>query len=475
MKNHFLVANIARKKEYFKKLKESECRILKLTKRCEGNNMKCDEEKCEFDGTPKNEFKWWGKTIQIGYQCIIKHIRVFARNKNDKIFTNYCHVSDLYCVLEKKTIIWDKSIIYDCPYVYINTMKDTKEDLDYIVDKINGWALRVVNESKSCVIENVTIELHYTQEGLYLSTNIESKKLINNSTTFDKIKYDLILSELDGLTYNELRNSRELQKHICETNKHALRNLRFSKNTFELVNYDTRNPSVIFINHNLLILAECRKVNNLIVKENIEECYEGIEIIIKDLNVRGFLLNSQIITNNVAKINCIIEFCSFIHTNNILICRNNKVITITQLKNNINIFEINNLFLKSIQHYPFLTNDEKTKNNFLLNHENSPLNAMEEITHNIYTEDNILSSITDSIYSFILKFKSMFLIISYVCGIIILLIFICIFQSTCKRIFVCFTLFRKDKKIIKKVSSPNVNNDSISLVSFSDNFKNLFK
>jgi hypothetical protein len=278
---------------------KDECKNMVESRQCEKMNMTCGDSHCSLDVKP-NPYFAYAKTLKFfGYICEINKVLLYSNNYNKKVFsdaTSACLPADLYCKTKDLTIIWDESILHDCPYQFIKQLKLNISD--------NIWSSddeRLVFQSTKRSLK-CNITMFETTEGFYLTTDKLPK--LTKSDRELKTLHHLILADSD---YKELVNMKRISKINKQISENQCRAIKMIINIYNklhnkylIVQDANGNEIVLFNNDGLILVAECLNVNNITIKSKMSECLIQPEI---ELNLFNKIQVLSLFDDNIVSYN----------------------------------------------------------------------------------------------------------------------------------------------------------------------------
>ncbi|CAM5998937.1 unnamed protein product [Sphagnum balticum] len=149
-------------------LSKDDCKRMIETGVCdvrEGSKMTCENsEHCSFTKNPEESYSWPHQISTTGYRCSTTRI-VLEGDLSRPILAD-CMATKGFCVLESSTVIWNASIIHECPYEALTEASFKWVTPSIIRSEREKIALELL-ERKSICNEN---HLAYsTSEGLYVT------------------------------------------------------------------------------------------------------------------------------------------------------------------------------------------------------------------------------------------------------------------------------------------------------------------
>ena len=107
------------------KIDDKECWKMVKSERCtiKGNDftydkkMNCDSNGCSIEEYPNEKYTWLSTNTIYGYKCSFYKISILGENELSALYLDKkCIAKEFSCILGKSTVVWDKSVIHQCPY-----------------------------------------------------------------------------------------------------------------------------------------------------------------------------------------------------------------------------------------------------------------------------------------------------------------------------------------------------------------------
>ena len=70
-------------------------------KRCGPNRIICEEEVCQFDGTPEETYGYLNTYKEEGYICKVRSRFNQTRNRENNLFGRMCKAADHVCLMDE--------------------------------------------------------------------------------------------------------------------------------------------------------------------------------------------------------------------------------------------------------------------------------------------------------------------------------------------------------------------------------------
>jgi len=317
------------------KLSKHQCKAMVLAQECGGNQMTCDSNGCWYAPTAVPDYKYLRNVDVVVENCRFTTKLILAKDKNEKLFEN-CYVQDYFCNLHDSIIIWDKSVVHECPFEKV------------MIEEFNSSNQMIWNPNKHYLFQktrqeqNCMIQMTLTQEGLYvvdLKTLNDQQKAVLNQLTKNidpKAFTDLQLSDYD---YTEFLNNRALNKlqlKTCELFYSSLQIFKQQEESFLRIKDANSNSLIIYSRDNKIIIPTCIDVSEIEVIEKTEYCYNdiGVKFVLNEKNTTGFLTKDNILVSHSKHVACSNQVRKFVVNTTTIILVQNKSIVLT--RNNLN-------------------------------------------------------------------------------------------------------------------------------------------
>lgn len=124
--------------------------------------MQCENTQCWFTPIVTPVYSWFNTVTQMVFSCSYNLKPIVAHDVNSHLFGTRCVASDEECRLHDSLIIWNKSIIHDCPFNRIDTLWFNITD-NLLINDYSKLLLQVKSIENHCGILFTTKE-----EGIYL-------------------------------------------------------------------------------------------------------------------------------------------------------------------------------------------------------------------------------------------------------------------------------------------------------------------
>jgi hypothetical protein len=288
-------------------MKARDCWTMINTKRCNMQPMICDNNNCEYEKLPTDNFGWFSDNTITYYACYTSQRIISAETQDEHIFGNECTVKDFNCSFHDSIIVWKRDVIHTCPFKMVGSGTFLASGIILKDDNLK-LAFQFKNIETHC-----EQELILTSEGLYLNYNEEAKVdlhlEVENIGHDGKTYADLALADND---YKYLITIEEFRKNFlqeCRNFISVLNVLELSENKYIKLPDYKNNEIILFTANDQIYLPTCVDVNEFEII-NSDKCYEDVPIKFKlgKEKVIGFLtreliirIDSRQVCNNFAK------------------------------------------------------------------------------------------------------------------------------------------------------------------------------
>ena len=205
----------------------------------------------------------------------MSRIKFLAKSPESTVFNTNCRVNQYHCNLKNSIIVWDKDITSNCQLEIISSTNQMRLNDKTLFSKDEHLALVFSHFETNC-----NIEMFYTEEGLYGTIN----SLISNSTMKVKSELDnkalaeLILADAD---FSKLVDSWEI-KHMqyieCKLFKLIVSNFMLNDKKYLLTTDKFNKELILYTEGGMLFLPDCIIVDEIIIRNNSEKCFDGIPV-----------------------------------------------------------------------------------------------------------------------------------------------------------------------------------------------------
>ncbi len=294
------------KKEWSIEVSAEDCRDMIAKRHCDNRPMYGDDnDQYWSSGSPPPHVKllfsvWYQYTFEwTECEAYARHLE--AENANAKILLgevtlSRCLAKDLYCKTKHGMIIWDKTIINDCPYELAGMYALTKFD-NVFVDTRNN---KLYQATKNTTICN-KMPVIYTAEGFYLTNDDRATKLTRAENT-PKLIDELVMTEIDYAQFNTMAMMTKMfaltNQKMCQLYKSFVNLYSNIHDEFFTFSDFLGNEAILYSNLGQIFVPQCREYNELELIEQTKECYKDVPVLIRPNNntsISAYLTPSRII------------------------------------------------------------------------------------------------------------------------------------------------------------------------------------
>ncbi len=242
-------------------------------------NCKTGEKECSIYDIPTPTFSWLDTNKMYGYICMFHETSILAENEDSSLyFDSICKVKDFSCKVKDFTLVWDKTVIHDCPYQSVSvTGNFTWVDNVVIANEIANIVLQPIKEVRIC--DNITA--YETNEGFYITMKSEKTiKLLDTKTTSIDLVDKMMLANLD---YNKAEEVKWLKFIDMQTCSNLVTTLsiatRLDNEFFEITNNKGKS-AILYTRHGLIFLPECidLDLDSITMYTQEELCYRELRV-----------------------------------------------------------------------------------------------------------------------------------------------------------------------------------------------------
>ena len=320
LKKNFFGETSKSTNSYYAKLSKGECNDMILTKKCEGQEMSCDESSCFSKNIPSDEYKWMSTINQLGYICSIKPRVISGEKLTTKLIKpaiSACTAEKFYCQLRDSIVVWDKNIINNCSYEYISNgfYKSIEDNL--LMDNVSTHVFQIKAQLDAC-----NMEIYSTQEGLFLTTDSNAEKLRKGENKI-KILNELIFSEIDKNYYESYVKNKEIYAHMCSYFMALVKSLANIEDKYLIMTSYNDDEIILYSGGGNLFVPACLNIEEIRL-EKTANCFEDLPVSFKinESVIHGFLDTNRIIKKSSKMIDCFLEN----HNKFILLKYKNRII-----------------------------------------------------------------------------------------------------------------------------------------------------
>jgi hypothetical protein len=272
-------------------LSESECKRMISENYCESSKMECNEYTCAYDGTPKPKFAWMRTTTETGYRCEVKTRIITAHSVSDRLFGKNCPADKYTCSTGRSRLVWDKSIVHECPLNYISTLNGLSNDgNDILYSMSKNLAFQINGHSTMC-----GMKVYTTTEGLYLTA-------ANNATKLPKPEFDqreineMIISENDATKYRHFLDMVQIEATVCKRMKDLLVITRQNRRGYFRINDRVGRQLIFYSENDVIMVPKCVKVNPTEINYDETKC----RFQMKFANKTAYIVENNILTQQAS-------------------------------------------------------------------------------------------------------------------------------------------------------------------------------
>ena len=302
------------------KISDYECWRMIRTKECEIKNnelyfnkkMECINKTCFLEFISPDKFNYMVTNQINSYRCEIKRVSIVAENEEANIHVgNSCKVKDYECRSGNELIVWNKTVIHECPYEIIPYEGEFELKESILLNNKTNELLSLQKRSGGCE----KIEMIKTDEGYYLTSKDNLKQLTKMGVKeIAKANIDTINEYMfSTIDYNrneikEIKN--EINMQNCLNLQNILRTFSKLENVFTIIKRINGEEIVVFTHGGINFIPECMEIVNVKIRTgDVEECYKELETEFTwgEKNIIGFMDNNKVISMAGNKINCKIK------------------------------------------------------------------------------------------------------------------------------------------------------------------------
>jgi hypothetical protein len=341
-------------------LSSNDCWDMVRMNKCDDKNIECEGNKCFAEHKPEPEFRWMNKIVRKGFKCSYEIILIQAENEEATLFksSHHCTIRDWSCRLHNSIIVWNASLIHECPFEEINTINMVQTSNNTLISSAHNLLFSIHKVHKEYETK-CKADMHETTEGLYviMTPLTENKtfefKRSNLSLDNFEIKNDLFLSSIDSNSFKMLSLYFSISNTICEITKQLIETTVANKEGYAQVRIGKKSI-ILYTNNGLSYVPHCIQIKTIEVKEEVDICHEGLKVSIKikDKNKDAFMDKNGIITSYSKRTSCLNNIRHFIIENNIITQNETKISMIMKKQvNKIDLRELLNIKVKNPNMY----------------------------------------------------------------------------------------------------------------------------
>lgn len=295
----------------------AECELMVKTKKCKETVMNCDGENCVVEFVPTYEHSWLRTINKRGYICVVNTRVINGDSKSSKLFESQIHpcTADLLeCRMLDSIIIWESSIIHDCPYQYVDTMI-----FNY---SVNSQTL-LFNDKLLVQLEgdwffDCNMQLIKSTEGFYLTRYTKAKGLQKALET-PSLASSFSLSENDLISFENRVKILKLEKRFCLMLLTVVNTVR--DDGIKIFNIFDRegNDLVLVNNEGVIFVPQCVAITDIEILEG-NRCFKDLAIRfrINDTLISAFLTVNNIISRVSKEEKCEISRKKYLINNTLI-------------------------------------------------------------------------------------------------------------------------------------------------------------
>jgi hypothetical protein len=278
----------------------SACWEMIFQKKCSNKPMTCDSMgNCHYKTDPAYSYSWLTSLTFTGHHCVIVMKEAISTSRTEPMFsgsTSRCLPTDTYCQFGNSVIVWNSTIIHNCPFVRVHDRIEFKIIDDHLVSQDKTIALQTTGKTNEC-----NMDIYTTAEGLYLTNSdynvdhlpIETK--IAQNTAFSLILSDIDYKEQE-LMQKMYSNMRTMMCFVFKLQLEAHRNDGF----FRIHSY--KDEDLILYNEDgTYVIPDCVPISTIHVRnETTDKCFANVPVDFEDSRVmlkNGFIDEEGVITS----------------------------------------------------------------------------------------------------------------------------------------------------------------------------------
>ena len=297
----------------------NECREMATSRICNGHPMTCEENACSIEQLPEPNYQWWKDVQLLGYKCKVTKKLILAEDLLTPLFGKVaqpCLATDFVCFLSDSTVIWDRSIVHQCPLKYVHSLHNVSffHQLNLISSPDNNILLKISKQQKQCdMVTNVTTEgffttidkraLNFNYSGLDI--DISGQQSLNN----------LLFSELDQESFKTSLLQVSLEQQIdsldCAISKNLFALFKSFNDRFFRFKHRSNKSTILYAKNEALFIPHCQTVTSMDIntftgdnKQFSCDKYVKIRFTLNGTNESGFLNEDYVISRQSPRIEC---------------------------------------------------------------------------------------------------------------------------------------------------------------------------
>ena len=268
--------------------------------------MICENSNCWYTPTIKAEYKWWDTVVIKEESCKFHPKTIVAKDIKSNLFGTRCLPEDLECNLHDSIVIWEKSILHECPFNKIFQEVFSHSNNLIWSDKLHVL-FQTTEEKTYC-----NLQMWETREGLFILptskiTNPQLHYLSGILTTIDqKALTDLQLSDSDYYELKNIKMIERINKRVCKLFRTDLELFRLTKSKFLKLKDDNNNQLILFSSNNAIFVPTCVDIETFFTKDKTIFCYKDIAVsfYLNDKEINGFLTEDLVLVKSSNHVDC---------------------------------------------------------------------------------------------------------------------------------------------------------------------------
>ena len=336
----------SREEKFIIALTEEDCQYMVATKKCENEQMTCDDQTCHLEIISKQKHIYLNTIEAKDYTCSILPRLIVAETTITPLFGHsniLCNANQLFCKLTESTIIWTNNIIHLCPFEIIENNKFTIEKNNIIINESLKMLLQVNGITDMC-----DTTLFTTTEGLFIfdPRKYNSSLIQNLKSNHLEVKEldavnQLILTDEDFQTRQLLIVNKLININVCKIQQSMIRSLAKHVDEYHIINNQDE-YTILYSNGKNVFIPSCIVIPSITLIENTINCYSDLPIEFSYNNITKYgYLTPDLIIKDTSTLKCCNSTNDFINLpkSNRIIQRIKNILTI-QMQNNENILKI---------------------------------------------------------------------------------------------------------------------------------------
>jgi hypothetical protein len=293
------------------KLTSEDCWNMQNTKHCtieEANynrKMNCNDNGCYLEDIPNDKFNWLETNYLHGYKCSIFNTGIIADTPESEIYyEKRCKVNEFSCNTNNAILVWNKSVIHNCPYEEIKIPGSFTWSEDRIlINTDSNVVLEPIEKFKTC-----EVTMFKTSEGLYVVQGHERRKLLNLTyNESHQVTDKLIFANIDFNQATEAIWIKFVDTQVCTTFYTILQLFSKTENEYIKVTNKKGEKVILYTKYGKIYAPECTQVKEIepIMKQT--KCFREIPIKFKfksNDTIYGYINSEGVITMRAKEIDC---------------------------------------------------------------------------------------------------------------------------------------------------------------------------